>query len=143
MTVLIPDRLGIFVEQLGLDVPSSAISLLFWGWDHDNSGALSMKELATVLNDKSILKPLSSVDLDEGPDAPPIPEQLKIALAINAVKILSLFNQWDEDGNGLINVFEFETGLRAVSDANRSNPELLNSCLTLSMQSASCSWVST
>ena len=28
-----PYRLGIFVEQLGLDVPSSAISLLFWGWD--------------------------------------------------------------------------------------------------------------
>ena len=102
-----------------------------------------MKELATVLNDKSILKPLSSVDLDEGPDALPIPEQLKTALAINAVKILSLFNQWDEDGNGLINVLEFETGLRAVSDANRSNPELLNSSLTLSMQSASCSWVST
>ena len=91
---------------------------------------------------KAILKPLSSVDLDEGPDTAN-PRTAQDSIAINAVKILSLFNQWDEDGSGLINVFEFETGLRAVSDANRSNPELLNSCLTLSMQSASCSWVST
>ena len=37
-----------------------------------------------------------------------------------AVKILTLFNQWDEDGNGLVNFDEFVTGLRAVRGGHRT-----------------------
>lgn len=107
------------VAQLGLDVPTSAINIIFWGWDKDGSGSLSMKELAQVLNNSSVLKPLSEVDFDEGPGALPVHEQLKRVLAVNAVKIISLFNNWDEDGSGFISFDEFETGLRAVTNAKR------------------------
>ena len=102
------------LRTLGLDVPTSVIDSLFGQWDTDNSGALSMKELATVLNSGTVIKPLSNVDLDERPGAPPVAEQLKSAISMNAVKIISLFTSWDEDGNGLIDVVEFETGLRAL-----------------------------
>ena len=47
-----------------------------------------------ILTDCTI-KPLSHVDLDEGPNAPPIHEQLKMALAANAVKVITLFKSWD------------------------------------------------
>lgn len=78
-----------------------------------------MKELAQVLNNSSVLKPLSEVDFDEGPGALPVHEQLKRVLAVNAVKIITLFNNWDEDGSGFISFDEFETGLRAVTNAKR------------------------
>ena len=79
-----------------------------------------MKELALVLNNPAVMKPLSGFDIDEGPGALPVHEQLKRVLAVSAVKVVSLFNNWDEDGNGLINCDEFETGLRAVRHAKRA-----------------------
>ena len=77
------------LRTLGLEIPSSHIKLLFWSWDADRSGEISMKELAKVLNSAGIIKPLSNIDLDERAGAPPICEQLKVALAVNAVKILT------------------------------------------------------
>ena len=90
------------LRTLGLDVPSDAIHELFHCWDSDCSGNVSMRELATVLNHSAILKPLSHVDLDESPGAMPVAEQLRQVLATNAVKIISLFSSWDQDGNGII-----------------------------------------
>ena len=102
------------LRTLGLDVPSSAIHLLFWTWDRDRSGMISMQEMAKILQAGVIFQPLKDVDLDEGPSAPPLAEQLAGVLAENAVRVLAFFKQWDADGNGLVEVGEFETGLRAL-----------------------------
>lgn len=57
--------------------------------------SLPPAQLALVLHTDNPIKPLSHVDLDEGPNAPPIAEQLKVALATNAVKVITLFKSWD------------------------------------------------
>ena len=67
-----------------------------------------------MLDDESIRRPLANLDLDEGPNAPPINQQLKDALASNAVKVIDLFKSWDDNGDGLIERKEFEQGLRAL-----------------------------
>lgn len=72
-----------------------------------------------MLNNPVVIKPLSDVDIDESPGALPVSEQLKSALAVNRVKIISLFNSWDEDRDGVVDVHEFETGLRTVSQCIR------------------------
>ena len=82
--------------------------------DASGSGTLSLQELATILDDESTRKPLANLDLDEGPNAPPINQQLKDALASNAVKVIDLFKSWDDNGDGLIARKEFEQGLRAL-----------------------------
>lgn len=84
------------LRTLGLDVPAAYIDEIYTSWDIDGNGTLTLKELATVLNSASIIKPLSEVDLDESPGAPPINEQLQVALQKNAVHILTLFRSWDE-----------------------------------------------
>ena len=78
------------LRSLGLDVTSDAISDVFDSWDQDRSGELSMKELAQILKSDAIIRPLSHVDLDESEGAAPVAEQLIVALAVNAVKILQL-----------------------------------------------------
>jgi hypothetical protein len=44
--------------------------------------------------------PLGGIDLDEGPDAPPISEQIGDALRKNATRVIELFRSWDTDGSG-------------------------------------------
>lgn len=100
--------------QLGLDVASHHIVQIFEEWDADMSRNISLKELAQVLKSKAIMRPLSHVDLDESPGAPPVADQLKTALAENAVTVIKLFKSWDEDRDGLLSRTEFETGLRAL-----------------------------
>ena len=42
---------------------------------------------------------LRKIDLDdEGPDAKPIAEQLRDAITEQAVRVIELFREWDEDG---------------------------------------------
>ena len=67
-----------------------------------------------MLDDESSRRPLAGLDLDEGPNAPPIHQQLKDALASNAAKVIDLFKWMDDDGNGLIARREFEQGLRSL-----------------------------
>lgn len=55
--------------------------------------------------------PLGNIDLDEGPDAPPISEQIKAALKANAGKVLDLFRSWDADGDGLVTRAEFHRAM--------------------------------
>ena len=45
-------------------------------------------------------KPKGWIDLDEGPDAPPISEQLGDALRSNSTRVIDLFRSWDADGDG-------------------------------------------
>lgn len=53
-------------------------------------------------------------DLDESPGAPPVEEQLKMALSENAVTVIKLFKSWDDNGDGQLSRDEFESGLRAL-----------------------------
>ena len=58
--------------------------------------------------------PLGQVDLDEGPDAPPIAVQLAQALRTHATRVLDLFRDWDDDGNGEISRAEFHRAMPAL-----------------------------
>jgi hypothetical protein len=50
---------------------------------------------------------LGKVDLDEGPDAPPISEQIFSALRASSARVLDLFREWDTDGDGEVSRTEF------------------------------------
>jgi Ca2+-binding EF-hand superfamily protein len=42
--------------------------------------------------------------------------RLKVALASNRSNVISLFQEWDEDGNGVIDRDEFANGMRAIAE---------------------------
>jgi len=55
-----------------------------------------------------------AIDLDEGPDAPPVAEQLAAALRDNATRVLDLFRSWDSDGDGQVSRAEFHRAMPAL-----------------------------
>lgn len=57
---------------------------------------------------------LGTIDLDEGPDAPPITEQIAAALRANAGKVMDLFREWDVDGDGQVSKKEFHRAMPAL-----------------------------
>jgi hypothetical protein len=58
--------------------------------------------------------PLSMLDLDESPDAPPISVQIANALRKNSGKVLDLFRSWDTDGDGEVSRKEFREAMPAL-----------------------------
>ena len=54
---------------------------------------------------------LGQIDLEEGPDAPPIREQIAHALRSNSVRVLDLFREWDTDGDGEVTRKEFHAAM--------------------------------
>jgi len=56
----------------------------------------------------------SKIDLDEGPDAPPIQQQIAAALRRNAGKVLDLFRAWDANGDGEVSKKEFRKALPTI-----------------------------
>lgn len=66
--------------------------------------------------------PLGNFDLDEGPDAAPVSEQIIGALIANAGKVIDLFRSWDDNGDGKVTRAEFhkamiELGLEVPKDS--------------------------
>jgi hypothetical protein len=57
---------------------------------------------------------LGKIDLDEGPDAPPIQQQIAAALRRNAGKVLDLFREWDANGDGEVSKKEFRKAMPAI-----------------------------
>ena len=57
---------------------------------------------------------LGKIDLDEGPDAPPIQLQIAAALRQNAGKVLDLFREWDANGDGEVSKKEFRKAMPAI-----------------------------
>lgn len=57
---------------------------------------------------------LGKIDLDEGPDAPPITQQIAAALRHNAGKVMDLFREWDQDGDGEVSKKEFRKAMPAI-----------------------------
>ena len=45
---------------------------------------------------------LGGLVVDLSPNAPPIAEQLRVALSKNAARVIDLFREWDEDKDGKV-----------------------------------------
>jgi len=54
------------------------------------------------------------IDLDEGPLAKPISDQLAEALRSNSTRVLDLFRSWDTDGDGEVSRAEFQKAMPAL-----------------------------
>ena len=65
--------------------------------------------LRTELTEVSTV--MQGIDLDEGPNARPVQEQLRDALSANAVRVIDLFRDWDEDCSGTVSKREFRKAL--------------------------------
>ena len=59
----------------------------------------------------SVLHALNGLDLDEGPDALPVAQQLADALRKNSARVLDLFRDWDQDGDGEVSRKEFHKAM--------------------------------
>ena len=129
------------MAELEFNVPKEAIDELFAEWDPDGSGALELKELQKLLRRGSAVRldtklqagaagkietsrgnkhavrkgPAgegSSIkfDIDEDSDKS-VAEQLRDALIENSVRIIDLFNDWDDDHNGKVTRDEFHKAM--------------------------------
>ena len=65
--------------------------------------------LRTELTEVSTV--MQGIDLDEGPNARPVQEQLRDALSANAVRVIDLFRDWDDDGDGTVSKKEFRKAM--------------------------------
>ena len=54
---------------------------------------------------------LMKINLDEGAGAKPIAEQLRDILSKQAVRVIDLFREWDEDGDGTVSKKEFRKAM--------------------------------
>ena len=71
-------------------------------------------KLAAQKGKKRASTTLGKIDLDEGPDAPPIQLQIAAALRQNAGKVLDLFREWDANGDGEVSKKEFRKAMPAI-----------------------------
>jgi len=69
------------------------------------------KEQPTPEKKKKGTSPLGKIDLDEGPGAAPIAVQLGNALRKNAGRVLDLFRDWDDNGDGEVSRAEFHRAM--------------------------------
>jgi len=69
------------------------------------------KEQPTPEKKKKGTSPLGNIDLDEGPGAQPIAVQLGNALRKNAGRVLDLFRDWDDNGDGEVSRAEFHRAM--------------------------------
>ena len=57
---------------------------------------------------------LGNIDLDEGPDALPVKDQLAMALQKSSARVLDLFREWDKNGDGEVDLSEFRRAIPAL-----------------------------
>jgi Ca2+-binding EF-hand superfamily protein len=139
------------MRELGMtDAPPEAIAAVFASFDHDESGTIEYRELHAImkrslqdrpvvpllglqtanritLRTKRVLKAnanlLEGLDLDEAA-LHSIPGQIKGAMQASLVRVVDLFRQFDDDGDGRISFDEFgkamgELGLDVLPQALR------------------------
>jgi len=102
------------------------VASLFDSWDTSKDGSLEIHELTRHLSpqdddaqNKSGLRKgappkrgsaLGNIDLDEDSGVP-YQEQLRTALSQNAVRVIDLFREWDEDESGSVSKKEFRKAM--------------------------------
>ena len=114
---------------LGFNVPAKDIDALFDSWDPDGSGVLSLGELdkqlsehkaqieaqrkaralkrAQAAQEKTLLQ---GFDVDEDSDKS-VADQLRDALSQSSTRVIELFRDWDDDGNGMVSKEEFRKAM--------------------------------
>jgi Ca2+-binding EF-hand superfamily protein len=112
------------LQQLGVVMPSEhALHGLFEMLDQDGSGSISMKELQLSLrwvrSCEQCQKLRSHAYTFDGVLS--IQQQIRRALAANAVRVVDLFREWDENDDGLLSAAEFRhamplIGIHAAKD---------------------------
>jgi len=114
------------IKPLGGKAEAKDVASLFDSWDASKDGSLEIHELTRHLSpqdDDTINKAglrkggatkrgsaLSNIDLDEDSGVP-YQEQLRNALSSNAVRVIDLFREWDEDGDGTVSKKEFRKAM--------------------------------
>ena len=131
------------IKSMGFDffANDSEIDTVFDEFDIDKGGTINYKELNKMLRVQMQLDPklqagavaiqtgtagkhklrrrdptqktskLGAVELDE---SLPVQEQLRELLTKNAVRVIDLFREWDEDGSGTVDKKEFRKALQAL-----------------------------
>ena len=60
---------------------------------------------------KSVANLGPAIDMDS---RVPLSDQLRDALAANSARVIDLFREWDDDGNGLVSKKEFRQAMQAL-----------------------------
>ena len=106
----------------------SDVDAVFDEIDEDRSGELDVKELSARLRPGVLVRQRIAirkhaggrvgnrtnsglVQLVASADGPSVPEQLVNILVTHRARVLDLFREWDEDGDGLVDVCEFRAAL--------------------------------
>ena len=139
------------LQALGFDVPEADIGKLFESLDVDDSGSLEYKELNAMLrrgtgSEKAMnnlkrqqvinSKKMAGALVNKVAALPPmvklttgsvsVPDQLKGVLTQLSVKMIDLFRDWDQDGNGTIDKKEFRLAVAAMGyDASKEDLDIL------------------
>ena len=115
------------IKALGFDCRNREVDAVFEEFDDDSSGRVDYKELNRKLREYAGLQVVgkhklrrvaggrkgaalgSSVKLDTsaGVSSRGVADELKKALRANAVRVIDLFRDWDEDGSGTVSKAEF------------------------------------
>ena len=118
------------IQSLGFaDGMDREIDKVFDEFDADGSGSIEYSELNRKLRQFSGVEAINKhalrrtaggrkgaalstqVKLDTAPGARPVVDQMRDFLAANAVRVIDLFRDWDDDGNGMIEKSEFRQAL--------------------------------
>jgi Ca2+-binding EF-hand superfamily protein len=74
-------------------------------------GDQDLKKAKKLMRDARLFR---NLEIDEGPEALPVAEQLAHALRKHAGKILDLFRTWDADGDGGVTLAEFIKAMHSL-----------------------------
>ena len=117
------------VASCGLDFGTTAdVDAVFDEIDEDGSGELDVRELSARLRPGILVRQRIAIRKHAGgrfgnrantglvrlvasADGPNVPEQLMEILVTHRARVLDLFREWDEDGDGLVDVNEFRAAL--------------------------------
>ena len=118
------------------------VDSLFDSWDVSKDGSLEIGEITRVLQpaelqteskNKSVMRrelskrgsSLGAIDLKEDSDLP-VQQQLREALVAQAVRVVDLFKEWDENGDGTVSKEEFRKAMPMLGlDVSREEIDAL------------------
>jgi len=109
------------LQTLHTKVDRTVVDALFDWWEPQGRGVLELHELDAKLNDdgsgnkskrQSHKGPSNMLGGELFRDANrSVQEQLRDALVANSMRVIDLFREWDEDGNGMVDKGEFRKAM--------------------------------